>query len=411
VTSGARPAIETLVLAAVLLAGLDVFVIQGIVMPTVVASGSMAPGLMGPHRRWECGACARTFVCSDESLPGEGRAAVCPNCGACAADEGVDRSGARVLVDRSAFAWRGPRRFERVVFRLPNDARSLCVKRVAGLPGETVGIKDGDLFVDGRIVVKDGSEFDQVAVCVYETPPGDRRWRFEAGSNWSAGNAGELYCHRSTDVDASIDWLTYHHERTYGSADGTEATIGDESPVDQNESRVPIAVSDIAVVCDVQAAGGGEVHLRAGSNGNEFVARLDTATGAGTLAHHNGRSVSFRSNPDALRTYSRLMLALVDRRARLTLDGRMLAKCDYEPGADRISRQTLAIGARGGEVAVRRLQVLRDVHYACVAAGPSKYHLGEDEYFLLGDNSQHALDGRSWGGVPRAMIVGRALSW
>jgi signal peptidase I len=33
--------------------------------------------------------------------------------------------------------------------------------------------------------------------------------------------------------------------------------------------------------------------------------------------------------------------------------------------------------------------------------------LGEDEYFVLGDNTSDAYDSRYWGPVPRAKIVGR----
>ena len=34
--------------------------------------------------------------------------------------------------------------------------------------------------------------------------------------------------------------------------------------------------------------------------------------------------------------------------------------------------------------------------------------LGENEYFVLGDNRSHSSDSREWGIVPRADIIGRA---
>jgi len=41
------------------------------------------------------------------------------------------------------------------------------------------------------------------------------------------------------------------------------------------------------------------------------------------------------------------------------------------------------------------------------------YTLGEDQYFMLGDNSENSLDGRYWGVVPRKNIIGKpaAIWW
>jgi signal peptidase I len=58
----------------------------------------------------------------------------------------------RMIVDRTAFTFRKPRRWEVVVFRSPEDAKQLCVKRVIGLPRELIAIRNGVIWIDGRKV-------------------------------------------------------------------------------------------------------------------------------------------------------------------------------------------------------------------------------------------------------------------
>lgn len=44
---------------------------------------------------------------------------------------------------------RDPKRFDIIIFRFPDDESQLYIKRIIGLPGETVEIKNGKVFIDG----------------------------------------------------------------------------------------------------------------------------------------------------------------------------------------------------------------------------------------------------------------------
>ena len=62
----------------------------------------------------------------------------------------------RVLANRFIYRFRDPKRGEVVVFETPPEVQRRCgaggtfVKRIIGLPGETVSERDGVIFIDGK---------------------------------------------------------------------------------------------------------------------------------------------------------------------------------------------------------------------------------------------------------------------
>jgi signal peptidase I len=75
----------------------------------------------------------------------------------CAAPADGCRSGVadRVIANRLVYRFHAPERGDIVVFTTPAAARSACgaggtfVKRIVGLPGETVSMRDGVVLIDG----------------------------------------------------------------------------------------------------------------------------------------------------------------------------------------------------------------------------------------------------------------------
>ena len=62
----------------------------------------------------------------------------------------VLKNGDVVLINRIVYDARKPKRGEIIAFRPNgNENAHYCIKRVVGLPGETVQIKDGKIYIDG----------------------------------------------------------------------------------------------------------------------------------------------------------------------------------------------------------------------------------------------------------------------
>lgn len=60
--------------------------------------------------------------------------------------------GDRVIASRIAYTFGDPQRYDIAIFEYPDNPEQYFVKRVIGLPGETVSIRNGDVY----IVDKDG---------------------------------------------------------------------------------------------------------------------------------------------------------------------------------------------------------------------------------------------------------------
>lgn len=64
-------------------------------------------------------------------------------------------TGDYLIVDEITYRLREPQRGEMVVFSYPKNPSQKYIKRIIGLPGETIEIKSGKIFVDGKLLNED----------------------------------------------------------------------------------------------------------------------------------------------------------------------------------------------------------------------------------------------------------------
>ena len=191
--SGLRYVIESLVSLALAVCLVRSFVVEGY----IISTGSMAPYLLGFHKQVVCPDCRQPFAVGvpvDSEAETNGPVA-CPNCGQVHIDLSfVPRNeGDQLLVQKFAYLFRRPKRWEVVVFQNPNQPTQAYVKRVIGLPDEEIQVRAGDLWVNGELARKNLAEQRSTRMVVsslkYQSKNREEL-RWQMGSGWKTTSDG-----------------------------------------------------------------------------------------------------------------------------------------------------------------------------------------------------------------------------
>ena len=449
-----RDTLESIWVAIVLAFVLRAFVVEAFVIPT----GSMAPRLMGQHYELHCPACGYGFAFDGKNAPS---LAHCPNCGftgdGFAEDKPVSDGGDRVLVLKYLYQFQPPQRWDVVVFVNPQDNRQNYIKRLIGLPGETIEIVHGDIFAS-----KKGQKEPEIQ---RKTPRAqEAMWQIIFDNDYQPDRSPGRYSSPNAPrwKRARGDWKMEDWNRVFD-LDGGQGTL--EFKADQSvfQPRYGYNVgtngSDSEVCTDLKVSTvwvpqspGAKLTLQLTSFDNVFFGDV-SADGSCKLRIRTDKALNAamtpKETPDLQKSLPqfqvgkpcRIALTHADLEATLWVDDQPVLrstpneyKVTYRQLKDLLKEGPVSqpeVKILGeGKLQLRHVQLMRDVYYTSprvtqVSDGPygevaRAIHLrgnedlgwgttghpitlvgGEqpddlDEFFVLGDNSPFSLDSRCW---------------
>jgi len=362
--------------------------LQGLISVVRIEGGSMAESLLGEHVELICSECSRRWLC-DRLQYEQTSLVACPNCGQRVDDatRTEKHPGTRAVIDRAAYWLQSPQRFDVVAFH-PPDSPQLAVKRIIALPGETLEIRRGELFVNGQLLRKSFRQFRETAVLVSEQ-------HRETTSAWKQQG----------------DELAYHHHPAHPAARNQTSPVQDFDAYNPAIARELNAVADVIAQCRFSAAGA-VLGLRVHDGYDWFTIHYDATSGKVVAEGPRGEIASAES-PALLAGEHTLAWGVFDRQLVLAIDDRMMLHHELAETARPLEPvpTPLAIARGIEQLEVHSLRVFRDIyhldehHRGGCWKGPS---LGAGEYVVLGDNPPLSIDSRHWEpGVRRREILGK----
>jgi signal peptidase I len=456
--TGAIKTTQSLVVAFVLAMVFRGFVVEGFVIPT----GSMAPTLLGQHLLKHSDQTGKYFPVGFDIKrnigperfvdPLLGRTMPLPTT---EAKKIIPRSGDRVLVLKMLYPFFEPERFDVVVFKNPTDTQGLAanyIKRLIGLPNETIWIADGEIFAkkgDGQFAIQRKPEHVQKSIWSsvsnsdaiptdklalphpWQGPP----WRALPEKDWSidgrtwkcdGGEARLLWDNQKMPID---DWLSYNL---------LLPRRGQEPMSDIRVGATIIPQGDALVVgLELHAVGHIFEWSIAGSKGT-LAKQLDGDPSSLT-------TLEFDIDPFRVGKPTRVEFWHVDQMLAMYIDNQRVGEMLYDYGPEERLRLVTKsdksvpieeIAGRGGAApklswhfknapfTMSRVSVDHDLYYRSDLLQPSATKnptmpgneklvevgspafgthpdklavLGPNQFMMAGDNSTYSSDGRLWG--------------
>ena len=345
--------------------------------------------------------------------------------------------GDRILVDKLAYLFHGPERWDVVVFRYPLDRSRNFIKRVTGLPGEDLRIVRGDVWVrrhgrpgDFHPARKPRRVREQLYTQVY--PPAEDAERQRAKDYWRYGERGPAF-----DVASWREFVFAGGEASPGRAPLSASLdygvrITDQTRWEEITGLGPrddqgAPVADVRVSCEVlaEAPAAIEISWRSGDGRHALVRLASEGLDPSKAVGGVNEAPLRRALVPGRRM--RLEMEAVDGDVHAWVDGDEVAVvADEQPLAEverrveegALERQELRLTASGGRLAVHDVRVDRDLYYtgrkedfSNLPESGKSVEVPEGSWFMMGDNTRHSSASRKWTAKGVRLRDGSEIWW
>lgn len=371
----------------------------------------MSPSVMGEHYLVPCPECEFSVHCDTEQSSRR-EFLVCPNCGF----ERIPVSDCKIEPADTVEIEFGETSFERwdlVAFQLA-QSDSAGIKRIVGLPKETIEIRDGNLWANGVMLKKPIRVQKEMRVCVHDTgfaPPRESRWSpSSSSSGWRS--VSKEYFFEAKQLAETPDWLVYRHLKCYShrsSGDNHKVRIEDNYGFNQSISRDLNPTDELFLEIDLTFSPESIFEWRFDHRGDmhEFVIDIPSST----LRHKKNSS----SQSEAVFELDRTLVSggemivefsTIDRRLVVLLNRQPVMEAELNSSSEPVSFEPLGFAASKGNIAVKRFRIWRDVYYLGQSGSrqPTILQGVGGGYIVLGDNVPVSVDSRQW---PQAILPQR----